>query len=280
MRLAMVFLWLRAARQDVRRRRACLTYALAISVAQAGWAALALASLPLGPTLALAALLAILEFCGPLMAERKDGGTPWNAHHIAERYSLLAIIALGEGVAGTVVSVSALVEQQGWSLDAIFLCAAGAGLTLGMWWVYFILPSAAVLHKFRNRAFIWSYAHIFVFASIAATGAGLHVAGFYIGHKAEIGPAAAMAAAAVPVGLYILLIYGLFSYLIRTRDPLHLWLLAITLAALCTCVALAHSGVEITVCLALLTAAPAVSVVGYETVAHRHGTEALRRELR
>src|ERR687890_2683696 len=37
MRVALVFQWLRAARQDPERRRACLTYATAVSVAQVGW---------------------------------------------------------------------------------------------------------------------------------------------------------------------------------------------------------------------------------------------------
>ena len=37
MRVAMVSQWLRAARQDPRRRKTCLTYAVAIAVAQVGW---------------------------------------------------------------------------------------------------------------------------------------------------------------------------------------------------------------------------------------------------
>ena len=37
MRVAMIFLWLRAARQDPPRRRACQTYAVTIGVAQIGW---------------------------------------------------------------------------------------------------------------------------------------------------------------------------------------------------------------------------------------------------
>ena len=49
------------------------------------------------------------------------GGTPWHPHHIAERYSLLAIIALGEGVVGTVASLSA------WS-------ASRAGPWTPHWW--------------------------------------------------------------------------------------------------------------------------------------------------
>lgn len=38
-----------------------------------------------------------IETLGPLLAETRRGGTPWHAHHIAERYGLLTIIALGEG---------------------------------------------------------------------------------------------------------------------------------------------------------------------------------------
>jgi low temperature requirement protein LtrA len=37
MRLALVFQWLRAARDDPARRRVCLTYAATISIAQVGW---------------------------------------------------------------------------------------------------------------------------------------------------------------------------------------------------------------------------------------------------
>jgi phosphatidylserine/phosphatidylglycerophosphate/cardiolipin synthase-like enzyme len=37
MRVAMLFLWLRAAHQDPPRRRACQTYAVTIGVAQIGW---------------------------------------------------------------------------------------------------------------------------------------------------------------------------------------------------------------------------------------------------
>ena len=61
-----------------------------------------------------------VEFAGPWIAERRKGGTPWHPHHIAERYGLLVIIALGEGIIGTIASLSAVVgpEGPGWSVDA------------------------------------------------------------------------------------------------------------------------------------------------------------------
>ena len=78
MRVAMVFQWLRAAKQDPARRRACLTYAIAISIAQIGWATQILLDFPMGVSFLLGCALLLIEFAGPFLAERKDDGTPWH----------------------------------------------------------------------------------------------------------------------------------------------------------------------------------------------------------
>jgi hypothetical protein len=36
-------------------------------------------------------------------------------------------------VIGTVASLGAVVEAQGWSLDAALIAVAGTGLTFGLW---------------------------------------------------------------------------------------------------------------------------------------------------
>jgi low temperature requirement protein LtrA len=113
MRVAMVFQWLRAAKQDPARRRVCLAYAVTISVSQVGWAISAFLNFSNAVTFIYMAALFLIELAGPFLAEKRDGGTPWHAHHIVERNSLFAIIALGEGVVGTVASLSAVVEAQG-----------------------------------------------------------------------------------------------------------------------------------------------------------------------
>ena len=52
----------------------------------------------------------------------------------------------------------------------------------------------------------------------------------------------------------------------------------ITTAAMATApAALAAAGVSMPVCLIVLTFAPAVTVVGYETIGHRHMAEAIER---
>ncbi|MCA9752546.1 MAG: low temperature requirement protein A, partial [Gemmatimonadetes bacterium] len=188
MRGAMVFQWIRAARQSPACRRACLAYAKVIVLAQLGWVAFAFVPLPWTPTLILMVVLLLAEITGPWLAETRHGGTPWHAHHMAERYGLLAIIALGEGVIGTVASLSAVVEAQGWTVDAALVAVAGMGLTFGMWWCYFLLPAGEILHVRRSRAFVWGYGNLPVLAAIAATGAGLHVAASFIEHASHLGP--------------------------------------------------------------------------------------------
>jgi low temperature requirement protein LtrA len=278
MRVALVFQWLRAARQDRARRRACLTYAGAVSAAQLGWVALIFVDVSVLLALVLSGVLILVELAGPVIAETKDGGTPWHAHHIVERNSLFAIIALGESVVGTVVALSAVVGNQGWSVNAVLVGVAGMGLTFGMWWVYFILPSAPVLHAYRNRSFVWGYTQMLVVTSIVATGAGLHVAAFYIEHEAHISRLATVLTVALPLGAFLALIYALYYYLVRQLDPFHLALAGVTVLVLGATVLAALSDVRMAACLVVLTLAPAVTVVGYEVRGYRHQAAVLSRD--
>jgi low temperature requirement protein LtrA len=279
MRVAMVAQWLRAARQDPGRRPACLTYAAVITVAQIGWVALILAHPRIGVTFLLAAVLVAVEMTGPWLAETRKGGTPWHARHIADRYAGLAIIALGEGVVGTVASLSAVVADQGWSLGAVLVAVAGTGLTFGMWWIYYLLPMSDLLRAHRERSFTFGYLHVLVFGAIVGTGAGLRTAGFYVQHHSALGSAGTVASVAIPVGAYIASLYLLFALLTRTVDPFHAGLLCLTAAVLIGAVALAASGTPMAQCLLIVTLAPAVTVLGFETVGHRHAAEVLARSL-
>ena len=279
MRIAMVSQWLRAAGQDPARRRACLTYAAAISAAQFGWVVLIFLDFSIAVTFAFAAILIAVEMAGPYLAERYAGGTPWHAHHIVERYGLFAIIALGEGVIGTVATLNAVVGEAGWNADAVLVGVAGTGLTFGMWWVYYIVPAAPVLHANRGKSFGWGYGQILVVAAIVATGAGLHVAAYFIEHKAHIGPVATVLCVAIPVGIYVGLVYALYAYLVGSFDRFHVYLLAGTFLAIAFAVLAAAAGLNMPLCLVIVMLAPSVTVVGYEIVGHRHEAEALSDEL-
>jgi low temperature requirement protein LtrA len=280
MRIAMVFLWLRAARQSPRHRAACLVYVKNIVAAQIGWVAMAFMNLTLAPAVVIIAVLLLFELAGPWVAEKRYGGTPWHAHHIAERYGLLAIIALGEGVIGTVASLSAVVEANGWTTDAALIAVSGMGLTFGMWWCYFMLPVGEILHVHRERSFLWGYGTYPLLAAIAATGAGLHVAALFIEQQAHIGPVATVLALAIPVGLYLAMVYLLYSGLFADFDAFHILLGALTAAVLVAAPLLAAAGVSMSVCLLVVMLAPVVTVVGYEVHGYRHVAVALERTLR
>lgn len=280
MRLAMLFQWLRAARADPAHRRACLTYAAVLAVTQLGWISQIILDLPVRQALLIAGVLVLIEMAGPILAERQDGGTPWHAHHIAERYSLFAIIALGEGVVGTVATLSAVVQAQGWTTDVALVCLAGTGLTFALWWVYYMLPSAEVLHVHRERSFVWGYGQMLLIVSIVAAGAGLDVAAYYIGGEAKIGAVGAVLAVAIPVGLFLAGIYALYAYMLRSFDRFHLLLMALTGLVVAAAIAAALAGVSMPVCLVILTLAPVVTVLGYELHGYHHRTAALARVQR
>jgi low temperature requirement protein LtrA len=277
MRSALVFLWWQVSRQDPARRRTARAYMVTVGLAQVGWVVLSLRGIALDATLAPFGLLVLLELAGPFVAERK-ARTPWHPHHITERYGLLVIITLGEVIIGTVASLNAVVHgEAGWTVDAALLALAGVGLTFGSWWMYFAVPWAEPLVRHRARLFGFGYGHLLIFASLAAMGGGLHVAAFELEGEATLGAVGTVLSVAVPFAVFALVFYALYSVLMRTHDPFHVGLLAATAALLVLSVALAASGVGVAVCLVVLALAPAVTVVGYEMLGHRHIADALER---
>ena len=277
MRVAMVAQWGRAARQDPQRAPACRTYIVTILVAQAGWVALAFARTSVGAMFAWAAVLLLIELGGPVVAETRKGGTPWHPHHIAERYGLLVIIALGEAILGTIAALGAIVgpEGQGWSVEAAVVGFAGVALTFGMWWIYFVMPCGEILERRRDRSFGWGYGHIPLFAAVVATGAGLHVAAYLVEDKSELGVLDTLLTTAIPLAIYVLAIYLLYTYLSRTVDRFHFLLIGASAVLLGASVAMAAAGVSIEWCLLVLSLVPWVTVIGYETVGHRHNAQVI-----
>ena len=279
MRVAVIALWLRAARHNPERRRSALTYAGLIAIAQVGWVVQIFVNPPLGVTVAVVLVLGAFEMLIPVIGERRGAGTPWHAHHIAERYGLLVIITLGEIVLGTILAVSAVVEAQGWSVEAALVAFGGTALAFGLWWVYFMMPSGEVLARHRERGFAWGYGHMVIFGSLAATGAGLHVAATVIAHVAHIDAAAAILTVVVPVAIFTTALFTLYSLLLREFDPFHLLLFVGALLALAAAALAVAAGASIGAGIAITACAPLVVIVGYETVGHRHQAAALAEAL-
>ncbi|MFC7485590.1 low temperature requirement protein A [Knoellia sp. CPCC 206453] len=268
LRVSQVSLWLRAAHEDPAHSSTLRRYALCITSAQVLWVVVAFGHLPTAVAVPLGVVVFAFEFWSVYAAERRNG-TPWHPHHIAERYSLLAIISLGEVILGTTTAIEAVVAAQGWTVEAALIGIAGVSLAVGMWWTYFSNPFAEIIERKPEKSFGWGYSHVLLYAAIAAVGAGLHVAAYFIEGKAKVSETGVMLMIAVPLGVFLVLVYALFHYLLPGRDAFHWFLLAATLVVLVVSVLLPEVGASLGVSLVVLMFVPWITVVGYETVGAR-----------
>lgn len=274
MRVAMVGQWLRAYAQDPGRREVHRVYIGSVLLAQVLWCVLAVVDLSVATTFVAMCVPLAIEMSGPAIAERRGEGSPWHAHHVAERYGLLTIITLGEGLIGTMASLTAIGELN---RDVLVLAFAGTAMTFGMWWSYFAIPHGEILHLARRRSFGWGYGHMVLFGAIAAVGAGIHVGAYYIDHHTELGLVGTVLSVAIPLALFVVVLYSLYAVFSRSLDPFHLILVACSATLLVGPVLLAVAGVDLLWCLAVLALVPWVTVVGYETYGHRHNAEVIER---
>ena len=205
MRLSMVAQWMRAARGDPSHRVTALRYARGIGLVQVVWVALLF--VPVRLFLPGFVLLGIVELLIPAWAERA-GMTPWHPHHVTERYGLMTIIVLGESVLAATMAAQQAIASDRAMADLAPLIVGGLLIVLAMWWLYFDHSAASRLTNLK-RAMTWGYGHYLVFAAAAAVGAGLAVALDHDIDKARISDFAAGAAVAIPVAVYLSVLWML-----------------------------------------------------------------------
>lgn len=212
-----------------------------------------------------------MELAGPALLQRRLGRMPWHPHHLAERFGLLTIITLGEVLVGTAGSVTALHSEHGWSPSTVVVLASGVSIALGLWWVYFEVPFGDYLHRHPGKATLVMYSHFVLLASLAAIGAGLHVAALREEGESVISSTGAVLSVALPVAVFIVALYALVTAV--TSRPLggyQLFMLVLTLAALAASVLVSVLGAPFAVCLLIIVVAPWINVAGVETVGHHH----------
>ncbi|MEB3368561.1 low temperature requirement protein A [Saccharopolyspora mangrovi] len=202
MRVAMIAQWLRAAAEHPEGRACTLRYAGGIALVQVGWLLRLLLPHPLGEIGFL--VLVVAELAVPAIAERHSP-TTWHPHHIVERYGLFTIIVLGEVVLAVTAAMQEDVADGGWSAGLLEIGVGGLLMIFAMWWIYFKHSVVEHLRDSLRSALTWGYSHLFVFASVAAVGAGLEVAIDADAHKAHLGEVSAALTVAVPLVVYLLL---------------------------------------------------------------------------
>jgi low temperature requirement protein LtrA len=211
MRIGLVSQWVRAAIEHPDGRATALRYAIGITVVQLGW----LSRLAFPPEWGVWSflVLAAADLSVPLWAER-TGMTSWHPHHIAERYGLFTIIVLGESVAAATTGVQRGLDHSGLTVPLVTIAASGLILLFALWWLYFLEPAGDGLEAHRRLSFFWGYGHYFVFASLAAVGAGLEVAVERGSGGIETPDAVVEYAIAIPVAVFLVMLWVLHARLV------------------------------------------------------------------
>lgn len=238
MRIGMIGLWLRAAAGHPERRKTALLYAGGILFAQLLW----VGRLWLPESWWIPTFFAgvAVELLVPVVAETFGGRTPFHPHHLAERYSLLTIIVLGEVILSSVQAVqgamaSAAAEDSGgasggaghhvtaalsgsgsaeggagvgWSMAPLIV--GGLLTVFSIWWFYFKRDHADLIEGQRT-VWVFGYGHLPIFASVAAVGAGLAAAVDVVQGESEVGVRPVALVLAGAVAIYALTLAGLHT---------------------------------------------------------------------
>ena len=138
------------------------------------------ALLPVGGQMTVWAAAAALDLASPSVFRRRLKDLHYDPSHLAERFGLFVLIALGESVVGIGLSAQ-LVERL--DLAVGLAVSAAFALSCGLWWVYFAYASDAVRHALATATvqlditrLVLSYGHLSFIASIIAVAVGMREA--------------------------------------------------------------------------------------------------------
>ncbi|WP_112133489.1 low temperature requirement protein A [Glycomyces dulcitolivorans] len=177
MRLAYVAQWARVYRSsgDPVMRTLAGRIIVLTTVVQAGWVAFLLVPMEWRVEAWIAWFL--LDLAVPVLARWNPRlGGHWG--HIRERYGLFTIIVLGEAVAAATIAVSGAVDS-GLDFDTaplLTLAIAALVIVFALWWIYFDFAGGHAFEHGPVTVYVWAYSHYFVFAAVAALGAGTALA--------------------------------------------------------------------------------------------------------
>jgi low temperature requirement protein LtrA len=117
------------------------------------------------------------EYAAPIRPWRLLRGVPVDPRHIPERFGLLIIIVLGEGVIAVVLGTA----EVSWTVRSGAAAFAGFVTGAAIWWLYFdFLDATSVVTRNVRSGLTFVYAHYFVAAGIAALGIGVKLAIFSV----------------------------------------------------------------------------------------------------
>jgi len=123
---------------------------------------------------------ALLDLSTPTLLRARLKGVHYDAPHLAERFGLFVLIAIGESVVAVGASAHATGPLQAGTALAV---AAAFALSCGLWWVYFHFAADAVRHALATAKvqlditrLVLSYGHLALIASVIGVAVGMREA--------------------------------------------------------------------------------------------------------
>jgi low temperature requirement protein LtrA len=178
MRLAYVAQWYRVLRTGDPTWRPIATRMIVLTtISQAGW--ILFLWVPAEWRLLVFVIWFAADIATPYISgwDARMGG---HRHHIVERYGLFTVIVLGESIAAATIAIGEGITGKVDVLPLLSLALGGLIIVFSLWWIYFDFTTGGAPARSRKSQYLWAYLHYFVFAAIAAVGAGLALCGAWL----------------------------------------------------------------------------------------------------
>jgi low temperature requirement protein LtrA len=127
--------------------------------------------------LAIWGVAGLVDLLSPTLLRSRLRRMRYDPAHLAERFGLFVLIALGE----TVVAVGLTPDPQTLDLPQGLSVAVAFAVCVGLWWVYFQFAADAVRHAMATAAvqlditrLVLSYGHLAFISAIILVAVGLH----------------------------------------------------------------------------------------------------------
>ena len=145
--------------------------------------------MPTGPREVVWAVAVAVEMVSPAALGRRLHGMRFEPAHLAERFGILVIIALGEAV----ISVGATADHEGLTAPVLLTLVLTFVLGAGLWWMYFNFGASAIEHALRTHRTqalvvrdVLSYGHFTLLLGLLLAAVG---ARYTVGHPGVVAPA-------------------------------------------------------------------------------------------
>ncbi|WP_339255170.1 low temperature requirement protein A [Paenibacillus sp. FSL P2-0136] len=113
----------------------------------------------------------MLDIILPLTGRRILVKTPPNTHHLLERFSLFALILLGESV----VSILAVLQSSRWTGPSVGFAALTFVLIIAIWWQYYDNLEKKVDMHIQTAGQTIIYGHLFIYLSLCMLAASIQL---------------------------------------------------------------------------------------------------------